>query len=228
MADNITVKNAAGTDVVVGAKDLSSVFLIKHVVVDDNGDIALVSAANAALAENAAKFLQTASVAFALDDAASAGSQAVPLEVESTAQPNLKVTVKNGANAMPAGDANSRPVYVTPVPSADNGGSLHTSLNLAATVAAVKASAGMVDSITVTNSHSAVQYLQVFNTASGSVTLGTTTPVLTVAVPATNTVQLNFDKGLKFGTAISIAATTTPTGATGATASTMHATVGYK
>jgi hypothetical protein len=40
VADNISVKNSAGTAVTLGAKDLSSVYLMKQIRVDDAGNIA--------------------------------------------------------------------------------------------------------------------------------------------------------------------------------------------
>lgn len=60
--------------------------------------IATVGASNAALSETATAALRTASGLFALDTAASAGSQQVPLQVESTAQPNLKTSLWSGGN----------------------------------------------------------------------------------------------------------------------------------
>lgn len=68
------------------------------VKVTDGTNTGKVALASGALAENAATWTETASVNFAIDMAASAGSQAVPLQVESTAHPNLRTALYNGAN----------------------------------------------------------------------------------------------------------------------------------
>ncbi len=62
----------------------------------------VVAQPNAALAENAATWMETASLVCALDPNASAGSQAVQAYVESTSHPNLRVAVYNGSTEMPA------------------------------------------------------------------------------------------------------------------------------
>jgi hypothetical protein len=89
--------------------------------------------------------------------------------------------------------------------------------NLAGTVTAIKASAGQLYNIQVSNTQAATAcYIQLFNTATGSVTLGTTSPVSEYFVPASTTIQIPYgDIGNAYGTAISIASTTTDKGATG-------------
>lgn len=112
MSDNITVKDSGGSAVVLGAKDLASVFLVKHLIVDDAGDIAQVVDLDGAIDERVDGCLATAANLFAQDTAAAAGSQQVALLVTSTAAPNLRVTHYDGANKMPAGDAVGRPIFV--------------------------------------------------------------------------------------------------------------------
>ena len=72
------------------------------VALTDGTNTNKLALANAALAENAATFLETQAVLVALDTGASAGSQAVQCQLESTAHPNLKVSVWNGSTEMPA------------------------------------------------------------------------------------------------------------------------------
>lgn len=83
------------------------------------------------------------------------------------------------------------------------------------TVLSIKASAGWLGKVQCDNNNSAWSYLQVFNAATGSVTLGTTVPIdmLPLAPNFSNGFAGNM-VGVQFGTAISVAATTTPTGAT--------------
>jgi hypothetical protein len=116
---------------------------------------------------------------------------------------------------------NAIPVYS--VPSATTGWSV---LNATAadgatactsTVQSVKASPGSFGGyIPVNNPNTADTWLQVYNTASGSVTVGTTNPLMTVRIPgaAANSVAGNVEisQGVFFSSAIAIACTTTAGG----------------
>ena len=66
----------------------------------------------------------------------------------------------------------------------------------------------------ILNTTVAVAYVQVFNVASGSVTLGTTAPTFVLGIPASGGATFNNDIGIAMGTAISVAATTTRNGST--------------
>ena len=94
--------------------------------------------------------------------------------------------------------------------------------NLAGTVTAVKATAGILKTVTVVNNQAAVAFVQIFNVAAGSVTLGTTTPDWEIQVAANSSVTVNFaPDGLSCGTAISVASTTAEGGGTGSAAGVM-------
>jgi hypothetical protein len=86
-----------------------------------------------------------------------------------------------------------------------------------ATVTAVKSSAGNIYGIQVLNGSAAACFVQIFDVATGSVTLGTTVPDMQVRVAANSYATIPVPAvGIEFGTAISIASTT---GASGDTAS---------
>lgn len=86
---------------------------------------------------------------------------------------------------------------------------------LSTTVTAIKASAGSLYLVQCYNPNATVAYAQVFNIASGSVTLGTSTPLLSVPIPATSNGGFAMSTvPVAFGTAMSWAATTTATGST--------------
>ena len=51
-------------------------------------------------------------------------------------------------------------------------------------------------------------YLQLFNAAKASVTLGTTSPDVVVSVPANSRVSYNSTQGINFGTGLTVASTT--------------------
>lgn len=71
----------------------------------------------------------------------------------------------------------------------------------------IKASAGTLWSVAVSNINAAVRYLKLYN--STTVTVGTTTPVLTIAIPAGGMAQLSLgSNGMRFGTGICLGITT--------------------
>jgi hypothetical protein len=88
--------------------------------------------------------------------------------------------------------------------------------SLSTTVTAIKASSGWLGKMLCNNPSSSIAYVQIFNIAAGSVTLGSSAPVDIVPVPP-NSLNGGFTlpfPGERFSTAISFAATTTPTGST--------------
>jgi hypothetical protein len=90
---------------------------------------------------------------------------------------------------------------------------------LSTTVVSVKSSAGQLGMLYCYNPNSVQAYVQVFNVASGSVTLGTTSPTGgSYPIAPTSTGGLAMSSiGIQFSTAISVAATTTATGSTALT-----------
>jgi len=86
---------------------------------------------------------------------------------------------------------------------------------LVATAQAVKTSAGKVYGYYLYNPEAAVTFVHFYNAGTGSVTVGTTNPLMTLAIPAGSAANLGVnDIGITFGTAITIAATTTAGGNT--------------
>lgn len=81
-------------------------------------------------------------------------------------------------------------------------------------VAAIKGAAGTLYGVQVVNSSAATAFVQIFDLATGGVTLGTTTPDLELEVAANSTVSLTLPAaGVAFAAAISAASTTTEGGA---------------
>ena len=93
---------------------------------------------------------------------------------------------------------------------------------LVATDQTVKASAGKVYGYYIYNPEAAVTFVHFYNDVIANVTVGTTPPQFTLAIPAGAAANLMSDIGITFGTAITVAATTTAGGntapATGASA----------
>lgn len=111
------------------------------------------------------------------------------------------------------------------VPRTSGGCTIFRSIDLDESEEQIKASAGQVYWVHAINLANAVRYLKFYNATAASVTVGTTTPVLTLPLPTqgdTNGAGFTFSlpQGLAFSTAITAAATTgvadADTGAPGA------------
>lgn len=83
--------------------------------------------------------------------------------------------------------------------------------------------------VTVYNPNGAVEYIQLFDALSGSVSLGTTVPKMVLPIPATTAVSLNPGStgGVTFFTGIAAAATTAAIG-TSAPATGLTANITYQ
>jgi hypothetical protein len=98
---------------------------------------------------------------------------------------------------------------------------------LTTTPTAVKTSAGQLGFVQCDNANASYAYVQIFNLATGSVTLGVSTPTQVLPMPSnlSNGFVMNL-AGMQYSTAISVAATTTATGAA-APGSPLNCTFGY-
>ena len=106
-----------------------------------------------------------------------------------------------------------RKLIVTPQPHTAGGLSIFRSLDLDETEEEVKASAGCVYGMWVTNTATATRFVKFYNATAANVTVGSTTPVITIGIPgnASDDVSGNFGPGgmgIMFDTAITVAATT--------------------
>lgn len=123
------------------------------------------------------------------------------------------------ANALPAGAATigvvnpgntaNTTAWLVETRTGTTNGSTTSTLNSAATTNAtsLKATAGMVFSISVFNASAATKYFRLYNKASAP-TVGTDVPILIVAVPATSSKEIVFPgTGLKMATGIAYAVT---------------------
>lgn len=138
--------------------------------------------------------------------------------------------VTNPADTAPAGAYNSSPPTCTAGQfcrmQTDVNGNLKTTFSAAAwtpkllnglsnTAVAIKASAGQLAKLYCYNPNSSVAYIQVYNVAAASVTVGTTTPLQSYGIPATQAAGFSLAfGGDTYTTAISAAATTAATNGT--------------
>lgn len=105
-----------------------------------------------------------------------------------------------------------RKVIVQPQPHTAGGLSIFRSLDLDETEEEVKASAGQVYAVWFSNLATTTRFLKFYNATAANVTVGTTTPVLTLALPGNSSDDISgvfsSTMGIAFDTAITVAATT--------------------
>jgi hypothetical protein len=125
-----------------------------------------------------------------------------------------RIKLIHGADGVNAGDvALANPLPTTPIGIATNGLTIHRSIDLDESEEEVKATAGVVYGMWVCNLATTTRYIKFYNAAAADVTVGTTTPVITIPIPGNSADDVSgaFNvggMGIGFGTAICIAATT--------------------
>jgi hypothetical protein len=173
--------------------------------VTNAGTFAVQIAANSSI-NNA----QVAGTATSVNSGAKdAGTQRVILASDQTVVP-----VSDNSGSLTVDAPVGTPVFTTVTPSTTGGWSKGTALAQTTTKKAVKASAGTFGGYYAYNPNASVAYIQVFDLASASVTVGTTAPDLVFGIPASSAANLEFTNGVNMATAITLACTTTATGST--------------
>ncbi|HWR15160.1 MAG TPA: hypothetical protein VN577_10045 [Terriglobales bacterium] len=111
------------------------------------------------------------------------------------------------------------------VPATSGGFSIYSG-SIGATKTQVKASAGQLFGWHIFNSNATTVYVQIYDVANASITVGTTTPTMSIGLPAGSAANVMTDTGTQFSTAINFACTLTRTGS-GAPASTVDVNFFY-
>lgn len=144
------------------------------------------------------------------------GSSATNISTNIAQMNGVTVTMGNGVSGTGvqrvtvASDSTGQ--LAVPASSTATGTTFYFNSALSSTKQAANASAGNVYGYHIYNPNSAVAYVQMFNLASGSVTVGSTTPTQVIAVPAGGWADESFTVPLGYTTALTVAATTTSTG----------------
>ncbi len=138
----------------------------------------------------------------------------------------------DGTNTMPAGDTAARSIHNI-INASTSGGA--TTMNatssdggtaLTSTAQAIKGSAGILQGYYIYNPNSVAAFVQFYNTAQGSVTVGTTSPLFMLTIPPGTAANLWTPGGITFGTAMSWSATSTA-GGNGAPTTALDAVAWY-
>lgn len=100
-------------------------------------------------------------------------------------------------------------VYTQNTPNTAGGLTIFRSIDLDESEEEVKGTAGQLYFLDIYNNDaSAEMFVKVYNATAASVTVGTTTPVMTIPCAASTHCQINVPLGMAFSTAITVAATT--------------------
>ena len=151
----------------------------------------------------------------------SGGSTFASDDISSVQYPRVKVSWGVDGAAVDASVTDPIPVQL--VGQAAGGVTIFRSIDLDETEEEVKATAGTVYGIWFSNLATSTLFLKLYNATAASVVVGTTAPVITLALPGNATDDVSgviaLPQGIVFGTAICAAATTgvadTDTGAPG-------------
>lgn len=127
-----------------------------------------------------------------------------------------QATVLTAAGALIGGSA-TRGLDVSPLPHTSGGLSTFNASGadgadnavLTSTAVAVKASAGQLYGWYIYNPNDEATYINLYDIAQGSVTVGTSNTKLQLTIPAGAAANVAFEHGIAFGTAITVSATET-------------------
>jgi hypothetical protein len=144
-------------------------------------------------------------------NAGSGGSTFAADDISSVLHPRVKV--EWGADGAVNDTSATAPMPVQIIGQATSGLTIFRTLDIDESEEEVKASAGTVYGCWVSNMATTTRFLKFYNATAANVTVGSTTPVITIAIPgnASDDVSGMFNvggQGIKFDTAICIAATT--------------------
>jgi hypothetical protein len=144
-------------------------------------------------------------------NAGSGGSTFASDDIGGVQYPRVKISA--GADGAATDVSLTNPMPASLVGVATNGLSIFRSIDVDETEEEVKATAGTVYGCWVTNTATATRFLKFYNATAANVTVGTTTPVITIAIPGNTSDDVSAvfsvgGLGIKFDTAICVAATT--------------------
>jgi hypothetical protein len=211
MADNVTLDAGSGGDT-VAADDIGGVKFprSKIVIGDDGTNDGDVSSSN--------PMPVTGTVAVSGDDVIFADDAAFTPGTSKVAAVGLQCD-ESSTDSVDEGDIGcprmtlDRKQIVTMQPHTAGGLSVYRSLDLDESEEDIKTSAGCLYKLRVTNRTTSVRYLKLYNDTAANVTVGSTTPLDTIPIPAnandyTVLTESFGGIGLTFSTALSAAVTT--------------------
>ena len=200
----------------MGGLDGGVNYKIMHV--DAQGDVQVdvlssalpTGAATSALQTTGNTALSAIQTAVQLIDNAISGNE---MQVDVITLPSLPAGTNNIGDvdvlSLPALAAGTNIIgQVNVAPQTSGGLTTFRSIDVDETEEEVKGTAGQVYGWFIYNNAATVLYVKFYNATAANVTVGTTTPVLTIPIPAGSGANVEYTNGIAFSTAITIAATT--------------------
>ena len=170
-----------------------------------SGTVSVTGVATSAKQDTAQTALDAIKTAVEILDNTVAGTE---LQVDVLTMPTTAVSQSGTWTVQPGNTANTTPWLTTPTPATSGGLIVYRSIDLDESEEEVKATAGQLFGWYLYNAAASARYLKFYNATAANVTVGTTTPVLTIPVAAGAAANVEFSNGIAFGTAISAAVTT--------------------
>ncbi|WP_293862534.1 hypothetical protein [uncultured Alsobacter sp.] len=131
----------------------------------------------------------------------------LPVTVDNVNE-NGPAPMANSVSITFATDQTAVPFWQEYRPNATNGASVVSVLSPSSpAAAAIKGSAGRLLGWQLVNTSAALRSVKIFNTVAGSVSLGTTTAIFEIDIPAGGRAEFRLEGGISFATAMSYAVT---------------------
>lgn len=108
----------------------------------------------------------------------------------------------------PGNTANTTAWLVSPRPSTSGGLTIARFIDLDESDQQIKGTAGQLYGYFIYNNAASTRYVKLYNATAASVTVGSTTPAMTIAIPAGSAANVEFSMGIAFSTAITAACLT--------------------
>jgi hypothetical protein len=168
--------------------------------ITDGTNVATVKAAStAAAAADTALVVSFAGANTATKIGDGTNNAAIKAASTAAAATDPSLTVALSPNSpLPAGTNNIGTTTLLPSATVGGANAVHSSLSLATTAATqIKGSVGNLFSISLRNNSAGTRWVKLFNLASASVTMGTSTPVLNIGIGAGASRDITFPQGLR-------------------------------
>lgn len=157
------------------------------------------------------------------------GSQRVTIATD-----QLVIPISDNSGSLTVDAPLATPAFVTVTPNTTGGWAIanmtsgDTFTALTSTAQVIKASAGTLGGWYIYNPNVTPAYVNIYNIAAASVTVGTSTPALNLCIPATSAANIEFTNGITFSNAGWSASATTTGGGNTAPGTALEANFLYK
>jgi hypothetical protein len=216
MADNIQITAGSGTTILTDDCTTGHAQIVKLAIATDGSATLIPADANGLTVKSGTAANLKAEVV---------GTGTFAAQVTNATAANLKAEVV-GTGTFATQSAITAPAAATGGASTMNATSSDGGTALTSTAQAIKGSAGTLTGYFIYNPNAAAVFVQFYNTAQGSVTVGTTAPLFMLTVPPASAANLWMPGGVAFGTAMSWSATSTA-GGNGAPTTALDAVAWY-